>query len=195
MWKPFTKADLSLCLKEPYEFFLVRPVANHPGRGGKCCPTVVQLIDEYIYTADNELEPLIYSHKDNSMTPCDDPFECNLEWCEIPEQIYVKVSNFNYYRYGRKLIQRAYVSYQLRSMAWIETAVRWRSKLEREGLVDTCAKLQEHIDAEKEHYARRKVASIKYYRDFTGYFNAHFVDYKLGYDSICTWLVPGTWKD
>lgn len=85
MWQSFDKGNLDLCLKEPYQFFLVRPKGLHPARDVKCCPTVVQLIENQIYTADNELEPIVFSHKDDQFHPSSDPFECNLEWCELPE--------------------------------------------------------------------------------------------------------------
>ena len=85
MWKAFDMADLELCLKEPYQFFLVRPKGFHPASGKVFVPTVVQLIDGKIYPPDNELEPLIFSHKDDEFHPFDDPFVCNLEWCELPE--------------------------------------------------------------------------------------------------------------
>lgn len=85
MWKPFVKSDLDLCLKQPYDFFLVRCTGTHPARGGKFVPVTAQLIDEHLYAPDNELDPLIFSHKDDMLRPCVDPFECALEWCEIPE--------------------------------------------------------------------------------------------------------------
>jgi hypothetical protein len=85
MWKNFTKSDLGLCLKEPYEFFLVRYKGTHPARGGKFCPIVVQLIDEQLYVDDNELEPLTFSKAGADMEPSNEPFECDLEWCELPE--------------------------------------------------------------------------------------------------------------
>lgn len=85
MWKDFSKSDLELCLKEPYQFFMIRVKGLHPGRGGRFCPTIVQLIDNQLFTCENELEPLIFSHKNDIMSPETDPFECNLEWCEIPE--------------------------------------------------------------------------------------------------------------
>ncbi len=85
MWKDFIKTDLDLCLKEDYQFFLVRPKGLHPGWNKKFTPSVVQLIVGKLYSCDNELEPIIYSHKDDFLTPSEDPFECNLEWCEIPE--------------------------------------------------------------------------------------------------------------
>lgn len=87
MWKPFNKSDLELCLKEPYQFFLVRPTGIHPGRGGKFCPTVVQMIDNQLYTCENELEAIIFSvnPQDIMEGPTDDPFNAKLEWCEIPE--------------------------------------------------------------------------------------------------------------
>lgn len=84
MWLNFDKENAVLLAKEPYQFFLVRPKGMHPVCGGKFLPSVVQLIDDQLYSADNELEPLVYSHKNDFLTPCADPFDCNLEWCEIP---------------------------------------------------------------------------------------------------------------
>ena len=85
MWKPFVKSDLELCMKEPYQFFLVRPKGLHQTTGQKFTASVVQLIDNELYRCMDELEPIIFSHKDDFLTPETNPFECNLEWCEIPE--------------------------------------------------------------------------------------------------------------
>jgi len=83
MWKDLTKE--SMVNKDWYQFFLVRPKGLHPASGKKFTALVVQYGDGHLYTPDNEVEPIIYSHKDDVMTPSNDPFECNLEWMEIPE--------------------------------------------------------------------------------------------------------------
>lgn len=85
MWRSFDKGNLDLCLKQPGEFFMVRAKGEHPGRGGKFVPSIVQLIDNQLYAADNELDAIIFSHKDDFFEPCQDPFECNLEWRELPD--------------------------------------------------------------------------------------------------------------
>lgn len=85
IWKPLTKDSSEVAKKEPYEFFLVRPRGFHPASGKLFSPSVVQLIDGKLYTCDNELDPIIWSHKDDQWTPTTDPCEANLEWCEIPE--------------------------------------------------------------------------------------------------------------
>ena len=78
---------------------------------------------------------------------------------------------------------------------WIETARRWKSELDAEGLTQTADSVADHIYWGIKNYESRKVPSIKYYRNFTDFFDADLVDYKLGYDSKCLWFVPGTWKD
>lgn len=85
MWKDFNKSDLELCLKQPYDFFLVRQKGLHPASGKKFVPITVQLIDGKLFTCENELDPLAFSTKHNVMEPSDNPFECALEWMEIPE--------------------------------------------------------------------------------------------------------------
>jgi hypothetical protein len=80
-WKLFGDGNPT----EPYQFFLARRRGEHPGRGGRCCPVIVQMIDGKLYTSDNELDPLVFSHKDDQWQPCDDPMQCDLEWHPIPE--------------------------------------------------------------------------------------------------------------
>lgn len=85
MWNEFSKDNIALCLKEQGNFFLVRPKGLHPAWNKKFTPSVVQLIENKLYSAENELEHIVFSHKDDFLTPSDDPFECGLEWCELPE--------------------------------------------------------------------------------------------------------------
>jgi hypothetical protein len=49
-WKPFTDPLVG--------FFLVRMKGIHPNFGKPYTPMVVQMIDNRLYTADNELEPV-----------------------------------------------------------------------------------------------------------------------------------------
>lgn len=74
------RTDFKNAPSEAYEFFLVRPQGNHPGRGGIFHPTIVQRIDGKFYTSDNELDPIYFGQDE----PDDSPMKTTLEWKPLP---------------------------------------------------------------------------------------------------------------
>lgn len=83
-YKPFTKGCGAP--DQPYVYFLVRPQGPHPITGGKYTPSVVQCIDDKLYTTNDDVEPIRWSRSGSGMpTPTDDPFQANLEWCPLPD--------------------------------------------------------------------------------------------------------------
>lgn len=76
---------------------------------------------------------------------------------------------------------------------WIDTAQAWRDQLNKEGLKETCAKIDELISMEKAMLAKRKQIEFKYFSKWL--YNADRVTYSIGHDCDSTWFVPGTWED
>jgi hypothetical protein len=74
------RTDIENAPSEAYDFFLVRPQGNHPGRGGPFHPTIVQRIDGKFYTSDNELDPIYFGQDE----PDDSPMKTTLEWKPLP---------------------------------------------------------------------------------------------------------------
>lgn len=77
---------------------------------------------------------------------------------------------------------------------WVATGRAWKDELAKEGLTETCTKIDALIDEAVQWQQKRKIPKIWHCKLVMDYFDAQFVEYKLGWESKSFWFVPGTWR-